>query len=36
MLQPEDFGELAVTIARLPARALVSEVVITPTYMPQP
>jgi NAD(P)-dependent dehydrogenase (short-subunit alcohol dehydrogenase family) len=36
MLQPEDFGELVVSIARLPARALVSELVITPAYMPQP
>jgi NAD(P)-dependent dehydrogenase (short-subunit alcohol dehydrogenase family) len=36
MLQPEDFGELVVAIVRLPARALVSDVVITPTYMPQP
>jgi len=36
MLQPEDFGDLVVTIARLPARALVSDLVITPTYMPQP
>jgi NAD(P)-dependent dehydrogenase (short-subunit alcohol dehydrogenase family) len=36
MLQPEDFGDLAITIARLPARALVSEIVITPSYMPQP
>lgn len=35
MLQPEDFGLLVVGLARLPARALVSEVVITPTYMPQ-
>lgn len=36
MLQPEDFGELVVAIACLPARALVSDLVITPTYMPQP
>jgi NAD(P)-dependent dehydrogenase (short-subunit alcohol dehydrogenase family) len=36
MLQPEDFGDLALTIARLPARALISEIVITPSYMPQP
>lgn len=36
MLQPEDFGELVLAIVRLPARALVSDVVITPTYMPQP
>lgn len=36
MLQPEDFGDLVVSIARLPARALVSDVVITPAYMPQP
>ena len=35
MLQPEDFGELVVSIACLPPRALVSEVVITPAYMPQ-
>jgi NAD(P)-dependent dehydrogenase (short-subunit alcohol dehydrogenase family) len=36
MLQPEDFGALVVCLARLPARALVSDLVITPTYMPQP
>jgi NADP-dependent 3-hydroxy acid dehydrogenase YdfG len=36
MLQPEDFGELVVCLARLPGRALVSDLVITPTYMPQP
>ena len=36
MLQPEDFGGLVATIARLPKRALVSDLVITPTYMPQP
>jgi NADP-dependent 3-hydroxy acid dehydrogenase YdfG len=35
MLQPEDLGELVVGLARMPARTLVSEVVITPTYMPQ-
>ncbi|MCP5520172.1 MAG: SDR family NAD(P)-dependent oxidoreductase [Verrucomicrobiales bacterium] len=35
MLQPEDFGELVVALIRLPGRALVSDVVITPTYMPQ-
>lgn len=35
MLQPEDLGQLVVALAKLPARALVSEVVITPTYMPQ-
>jgi NAD(P)-dependent dehydrogenase (short-subunit alcohol dehydrogenase family) len=35
MLQPEDLGDLVVSLARLPGRALVSEVVITPTYMPQ-
>lgn len=36
MLQPEDFGDLIVSVARLPARALVSDIVITPSYMPQP
>jgi len=36
MLQPEDFGDLIAAIARLPARALVSDLVITPAYMPQP
>lgn len=34
MLQPEDIATCVVTIAKLPARALVSELVITPTYMP--
>ncbi len=36
MLQPDDFGALVVAIAKLPARALVSDLVITPAYMPQP
>ena len=34
MIQPEDVGHLAVAIARLPARATVPEVVITPHHMP--
>lgn len=36
MLQPDDFGGLVVAIARLPSRVLVSDLVVTPTYMPQP
>ena len=34
MIQPEDVGELAVAVARLPARATVPEIVITPRHMP--
>lgn len=33
-IQPEDIGALAVTIAKLPARAVVPEIVITPRHMP--
>lgn len=32
MLMPEDIAELVVTIAKLPARALVPELMITPLY----
>lgn len=32
MLQPEDIAALVVTIAKLPPRALVAEVVVTPLY----
>jgi NADP-dependent 3-hydroxy acid dehydrogenase YdfG len=32
MLQPEDFGALVLTIARLPDRVMVPELVITPRY----
>ena len=32
MLQPEDLGALVVAIARLPARVLVPELVVTPLY----
>jgi NAD(P)-dependent dehydrogenase (short-subunit alcohol dehydrogenase family) len=32
MLQPEDVAEMVVAIARLPARAVVPEIVITPSY----
>lgn len=35
MLQPEDLGAMAVAIAKLPPRAVVSEMVITPPYMIQ-
>lgn len=34
MLQPEDVAALAVAVARLPARATVPEIVITPRHMP--
>ena len=34
MVQPEDLGHLVVALARLPARAHVPEVVITPLYQP--
>lgn len=33
-IQPEDIGALAVTIAKLPSRAVVPELVITPRHMP--
>jgi NADP-dependent 3-hydroxy acid dehydrogenase YdfG len=33
MLQPEDIGACVVTIAKLPPRAVVPELVITPPYM---
>jgi NADP-dependent 3-hydroxy acid dehydrogenase YdfG len=32
MLQPEDFGTLVLTIARLPDRVIVPELVVTPRY----
>lgn len=32
MLQPEDIASLVVTIAKLPPRAVVPEIVITPLY----
>lgn len=35
MVHPEDIGDMAVAIARLPDRALVPEITITPTYMPR-
>lgn len=34
MLQPEDIAAVAITIAQLPPRATVPEVVITPRHMP--
>jgi NAD(P)-dependent dehydrogenase (short-subunit alcohol dehydrogenase family) len=34
MLQPEDIAACVVTIAKLPPRAVVPELVITPPYMP--
>ena len=34
MLQPEDIAALAVTVAKLPPRATVPEIVITPRHMP--
>jgi NADP-dependent 3-hydroxy acid dehydrogenase YdfG len=33
MLQPEDIAACVVTIARLPDRAVVPELVITPPHM---
>ena len=33
-VQPEDIGAIAVAIAKLPARATVPEIVITPQHMP--
>jgi NAD(P)-dependent dehydrogenase (short-subunit alcohol dehydrogenase family) len=33
MIQPEDIGAMVVAIARLPARAIVPELVITPPHM---
>jgi NADP-dependent 3-hydroxy acid dehydrogenase YdfG len=32
MLQPEDIADMTVAIARLPRRAVVPEIVITPSY----
>lgn len=34
LVQPEDIGEIAVAIAKLPPRATVPEIVITPHHMP--
>jgi NADP-dependent 3-hydroxy acid dehydrogenase YdfG len=34
MLQPEDVADLVVAVAKLPARATVPEIVITPRHMP--
>lgn len=34
MLQPEDVAAMAVAVARLPARATIPEIVITPRHMP--
>jgi NADP-dependent 3-hydroxy acid dehydrogenase YdfG len=34
MLQPEDVAELVVAVAKLPPRATVPEIVITPRHMP--
>lgn len=34
MLQPEDVAEMAIAVAKLPARATVPEIVITPRHMP--
>lgn len=34
MVQPEDVGALAVTIAKLPPRATVPDITVTPPYMP--
>ena len=36
MLQPEDVADMAVAVAKLPPRAVVPELVITPLYQPQP
>jgi len=33
-VQPEDIGEIAVAIAKLPPRATIPEIVITPRHMP--
>jgi NADP-dependent 3-hydroxy acid dehydrogenase YdfG len=33
MLQPEDIAACVVTIAKLPPRAVVPELIITPTHM---
>jgi NADP-dependent 3-hydroxy acid dehydrogenase YdfG len=33
MLQPEDIAACVVTVAKLPARAIVPELIITPTHM---
>ena len=34
MLRSEDVAAMALAVARLPARAVVPEIVITPRYMP--
>jgi NADP-dependent 3-hydroxy acid dehydrogenase YdfG len=34
MLQPEDIASVVVTVAKLPDRATVPELVITPRHMP--
>jgi NADP-dependent 3-hydroxy acid dehydrogenase YdfG len=34
MLQPEDIAAMVVTVAKLPSRATVPEIVITPRHMP--
>jgi NADP-dependent 3-hydroxy acid dehydrogenase YdfG len=34
MLQPEDVAAMAIAVAKLPARAVVPEIVITPRHMP--
>lgn len=34
MLQPEDIAAMAITVAKLPPRATVPEIVITPRHMP--
>ncbi|MEO5957570.1 MAG: SDR family NAD(P)-dependent oxidoreductase [Opitutaceae bacterium] len=34
MLQPEDVAAMAIAVAKLPARATVPEIVITPRHMP--
>ena len=36
MLQPEDLGHLVACIAQFPSRAIISDLVITPSYSPQP
>jgi NADP-dependent 3-hydroxy acid dehydrogenase YdfG len=34
MLQPDDIAAMAIAVAKLPARATVPEIVITPRHMP--
>jgi len=34
MLQPEDIADMVIAVAKLPARANVPEIVITPRHMP--